>query len=84
MSINDWRLYGSKKAQAVIDVSAPPNEEVVEEVKADAEDVDPQVEEVVVPTSASKKAVIRDYLLNQGHDESELGGLTKAELLSLV
>lgn len=84
MSINDFRLYGSKKASKVIDVSAPAEEpeildeevveEVVEEVEAD----------VTTPSSADKKAVIYDYLLSQGHDEEDLDGLTKAELLELV
>lgn len=79
MSINDFRLYGGK-AQGVIDVSAPPDEEVVEEVE-------PQVEEETAPaapTSANLKAEIYDYLLSQGYEQVDLIGLTKAELLELV
>ena len=81
MSINDWRLYGGKKAQGVVDVSAPEPEILDEEVVEDVEEV---VEEVVAPTSSDKKAEIYDYLLSQGYDEDELDGLTKAELLELV
>lgn len=66
---------GVKKAQGVIDVSAPPNEEVVEEVE-------PQVEDV--PTSANLKQEIFDYLVARGEDPNDLDGMTKAELLELV
>lgn len=77
MSINDFRLYGGKKAKGSIDVSEPKPEVLDEEVAEEEE-------EVKAPTSADKKAVIHDYLLSQGASESDLAGLTKAELLDLV
>ena len=68
-----------KKAQGSIDLSAPPEEEAIEEVVEEVVE-----EEVETPTAATRKADIKDFLLSQGHDEADLDGLTKAELLELV
>lgn len=57
-----------KKAQGVVDVSS---------LVADDDEID-------VPTGASLKAEVYDYLRSQGYDEDDLDGKTKAELLELV
>lgn len=89
MSINDYRLYKSKghaaaapKAQGSVDVSEVAESQAAETASPTAETVEEAAE--TVPTSANLKAEIYDYLLSQGHDEADLDGLTKAELLELV
>lgn len=90
MSINDFRLYGSnKKAEGSLDLSAEVEEtEVVaaieEQEESSSEVIAEEAPSLVVPTSASKKAEIKEYLTYEhGIDPDDLD-LTKAELLSLV
>ena len=86
MSINDFRLYGSRKTEAH-EAASPKASGSVDVSAPELQDVEPEpVQDVVAeaPTSANKKAEIKGFLVSQGHDEADLDGLTKAELLALV
>ena len=62
-SLNDYRLYGSKKADASIDLSAPVAAPVVED---DTFEEEKAAATASVPTSTSKKEDVRAYLMYEG------------------
>ena len=81
-SLNDYRLYGSKKADASIDLSAPVAAPVVED---DTFEEEKAAATASVPTSTSKKEDVRAYLMYEhGVDPGDMQDMTKADLLSLV
>lgn len=86
MSINDFRLYGSnKKAQGSINLSEDPPVEEEVAASVEPEEEAPELEDLPVPTSASRKSDIAHFLTTtEGFDPDDLVGMTKAELLELV